>query len=94
MRFGEQVAGDIIVAATGFNYSVLRDIDFTIANKPLNFADTVTYRGMMFSGVPSLVCVFRYVRASWTLRTAVLAEFVCHLLWNRWRRSARTRSRR
>jgi cation diffusion facilitator CzcD-associated flavoprotein CzcO len=34
----------------------------------VDFADTVTYRGMMFTGVPNMVWVFGYFRASWTLR--------------------------
>ncbi len=43
-------------------------IEFAIDGKPLDFKDTVTYRGMMFTGVPNLVWVFGYFRASWTLR--------------------------
>jgi cation diffusion facilitator CzcD-associated flavoprotein CzcO len=46
----------------------------------LNFADTVTYRGMMFTGVPNLVWVFGYFRASWTLRADLVGDFVCRLL--------------
>ena len=71
---------DIIVTATGFNLSILGDIDFAIDGKPLDFADTVTYRGMMFTGVPNMAWVFGYFRASWTLRTDLVAEFVCRLL--------------
>ncbi len=56
------------------------DIAFSIDNKPLDFAETVTYRGMMFTGVPNLVWVFGYFRASWTLRTDLVADFVCRLL--------------
>ena len=41
---------------------------------------TVTYRGMMFTGVPNMAWVFGYFRASWTLRTDLVAEFVCRLL--------------
>ncbi len=71
---------DIIVTATGFNLSVLGDIEFTIDGAPLAFADTVTYRGMMFTGVPNMVWVFGYFRASWTLRADLVADFVCRLL--------------
>jgi cation diffusion facilitator CzcD-associated flavoprotein CzcO len=59
---------------------VLGDIAVTIDGKPLNFGDTVTYRGMMFTGVPNMVWVFGYFRASWTLRTDLVANFVCRLL--------------
>ena len=59
---------------------MLGDIAFTIDGEPLDFADTVTYRGMMFTGVPNLAWVFGYFRASWTLRADLVADFVCRLL--------------
>ena len=57
-----------------------RDIAFTIDGKPLDFAESVTYRGMMFTGIPNMAWVFGYFRASWTLRTDLVADFVCRLL--------------
>ena len=80
LKSGKTLEADIIITATGFDLSVLGDIDFTIDNKPLVFSDTVTYRGMMFTGVPNLVWVFGYFRASWTLRADLVADFVCRLL--------------
>jgi cation diffusion facilitator CzcD-associated flavoprotein CzcO len=80
LKSGKSLEADIIVTATGFNLCVLGDIDFVIDNKPLNFAETVTYRGMMFTGVPNLVWVFGYFRASWTLRVDLVGDFVCRLL--------------
>ena len=80
LKSGEELEADIIVTATGFNLNVLGDIAFTIDGKPLDFADTVTYRGMMFTGVPNMVWVFGYFRASWTLRADLIADFVCRLL--------------
>ena len=59
------------------------------SHEPLNLADTVTYRGMMFTGVPNMVWVFGYFRASWTLRADLLAEFVCRLLRHMDARGAR-----
>src|SRR5262249_13702529 len=58
LKSGAQLAADIIVAATGFNLNILGDIEFTVDGKSLNFADTVTYRGMMFTGLPNLAWVF------------------------------------
>lgn len=77
---GEELAADIIITATGFNLSVLGDIEFTIDDEPLVFSDTVNYRGMMFTGVPNMLWVFGYFRASWTLRADLIADFVCRLL--------------
>ena len=80
LKSGQELEADIIVTATGFNMSVLGDIRFEIDGKPLNFADTITYRGMMFTGIPNLLWVFGYFRASWTLRADLLSDFVCRLL--------------
>jgi cation diffusion facilitator CzcD-associated flavoprotein CzcO len=80
LKSGKALDADIIVTATGFHLSALGDIAFTIDGKPLVFSDTVTYRGMMFTGVPNMAWVFGYFRASWTLRVDLVADFVCRLL--------------
>jgi cation diffusion facilitator CzcD-associated flavoprotein CzcO len=80
LKSGETLDADIIVTATGFNLSVLGDIRFEVDGEPVDYAKTVTYRGMMFTGVPNLVWVFGYFRASWTLRVDIMADFVCRLL--------------
>ena len=89
LRSGKLLEADIIITATGFNLNVLGDIDFAIDGKPLVFSDTVTYRGMMFTGVPNMVWVFGYFRASWTLRADLVADFVCRLLNHMKQRGAR-----
>jgi cation diffusion facilitator CzcD-associated flavoprotein CzcO len=90
LKSGTHLEADLVVTATGFHLSVLGDIDFTIDGEPLVFSETVTYRGMMFTGVPNLVWVFGYFRASWTLRADLVAEFVCRLLNHMHKRGARS----
>jgi cation diffusion facilitator CzcD-associated flavoprotein CzcO len=80
LRTGEELAADVIITATGFNLSVLGDIEFAIDGQPLDLAKTVTYRGMMFTGVPNLAWIFGYFRASWTLRADLVSDLVCRLL--------------
>ncbi|HEX5328075.1 MAG TPA: NAD(P)/FAD-dependent oxidoreductase [Acetobacteraceae bacterium] len=80
LKSGRELQADIVVTATGFNLCVLGDIDFVVDGTGLNFADTITYRGMMFTGVPNLAWVFGYFRASWTLRSDLVGDFVCRLL--------------
>ena len=80
LKSGQVLEADIIITATGFNLSAQGDIDFVVDGKHLSFADTITYRGMMFTDVPNLAWVFGYFRASWTLRTDLVADFVCRLL--------------
>ena len=59
--------------------SILGDIEFTIDGKTLNLANSITYRGMMFTDVPNLLWVFGYFRGAWTLRAELLAQFVSRL---------------
>jgi cation diffusion facilitator CzcD-associated flavoprotein CzcO len=89
LKSGKMLEADIIVTATGFHLNVLGDIAFEIDGKPLDFAQTVTYRGMMFTGVPNMVWVFGYFRASWTLRADLVGDFVCRLLKHMKERGAR-----
>ncbi len=89
LKSGKSLDADIIITATGFNLNVLGDIAFSIDGKPLDFAKTVTYRGMMFTGVPNMAWVFGYFRASWTLRTDLVADFVCRLLAHMKRKGAK-----
>jgi cation diffusion facilitator CzcD-associated flavoprotein CzcO len=89
LKSGTLLEADIVLTATGFNLCVLGDIAFIIDGAPLVFSDTITYRGMMFTGVPNLAWVFGYFRASWTLRADLVADFVCRLLNHMKARGAR-----
>lgn len=80
LKSGREIEADLIIAATGFSICVLGDVAFEVDGKPIDFHDTVTYRGMMFTGVPNMLWIFGYFRASWTLRVDLLADFVCRLL--------------
>lgn len=77
---GDVLEADIVITATGFDLSVLGDIALTIDGDPVDIADTVTYRGIMFTDVPNVAFVFGYFRASWTLRADLISDFVCRLL--------------
>jgi cation diffusion facilitator CzcD-associated flavoprotein CzcO len=89
LKSGRELEADVIVTATGFHLNVLGDIAFAVDGKPLDFADTVTYRGMMFTGVPNMAWVFGYFRASWTLRADLVGDFVCRLLKHMGEKQAR-----
>lgn len=89
LKSGKTLEADVVITATGFDLNVLGDIAFTVDGKPLDFSQSVTYRGMMFTGVPNLVWVFGYFRASWTLRADLIADFVCRLLGHMDRKGAK-----
>jgi monooxygenase len=77
---GTTLDADIIVTATGLNLVVLGEMEFVVDGAPVDFAQTWTYKGMMYSDVPNLVCTFGYINASWTLRADLTAEWVCRVL--------------
>ena len=80
LKSGEELEADIIITATGLNMIVMGNITFTVDNQVVNFPETYTYKGMMYSDVPNLVSTFGYINASWTLRSDLTAEYVCRLL--------------
>ncbi|MFM5895500.1 MAG: flavin-containing monooxygenase [Novosphingobium sp.] len=79
-KSGKEIEADIIVPCTGFHLSVMGKIPFSVDGKAVDWAETLTYRGMMFTGVPNLAHVFGYFRASWTLRVDMLGDYVTRLL--------------
>jgi cation diffusion facilitator CzcD-associated flavoprotein CzcO/acetyl esterase/lipase len=76
---GRELEADIVVTATGLKLNVLGDVAVSIDGEPCRAADTVAYKGMMFSGVPNLVSTFGYTNASWTLKADLTAGFACRL---------------
>ena len=80
LKSGKLLETDIIVTATGLNMLVLGGIEFNVDGKVVNFADTWSYKGLMYSGVPNLVNTFGYINASWTLRADITAEYFCQLI--------------
>ena len=77
---GTEIEADIVVAATGFNLLMMGGIPFEVDGQPVDWHQTVNYRGMMFTGVPNMAWVMGYFRASWTLRVDMMGDFVCNLL--------------
>jgi cation diffusion facilitator CzcD-associated flavoprotein CzcO len=80
LKSGEKVEADIIITATGLQLQLLSDVEFQVDGSKVNFPETFTYKGLMFSGVPNLVQTFGYINASWTLRADIISEFVCRVL--------------
>lgn len=80
LRSGEHLEADIIVTATGLSLKLGGGVNFFVDSKPVNFPETLNYKGTMFSGVPNLASVFGYTNASWTLKADLIARYVCRLL--------------
>ncbi len=80
LNSGEDVAADLVVMATGLKMNLLGDVGFTVDGAKVEFAKTLAYKGMMFSGVPNLASVLGYTNASWTLKAEITCEYVCRIL--------------
>jgi monooxygenase len=77
---GEQLDADIIVTATGLNMRLLGGIKPTLNGEPIDLTSLMTYKGLMFSGIPNFAITFGYTNASWTLKADLVSEFVCRVL--------------
>lgn len=80
LKSGQTLQADIIVCATGIELCGLGNIEFTVDDNPVSLPDTWTYKGIMLSDLPNLAWTFGYIRSSWTLRSDLIAHFVCRLL--------------
>ncbi|MCB0032811.1 MAG: NAD(P)/FAD-dependent oxidoreductase [Anaerolineales bacterium] len=80
LKSGETLKADIIVTATGLNMVALGGAEILLDGRLVDFAEHITYKGIMYSGVPNLVSTFGYINASWTLRADLIAEYTCRLL--------------
>jgi monooxygenase len=77
---GEELEADVVVTATGLNLLFLGGIKLTVDGTPVEVPRTMTYKGMMLSGVPNFAFTVGYTNASWTLKADLTSEFVCRLL--------------
>ena len=80
LKSGAELDTDVVVTATGFDLLVLGGIHFSVDGRPIDFSQTVSYRGMMFTDVPNMVWIMGYWRASWTLRVDLIGDYVTRLL--------------
>jgi len=77
---GAELEADLVVTATGLNLVPLGGVDIAIDGEDVELPETLTYKGMMLSGVPNLAFAVGYTNASWTLKCELTCEYVCRLL--------------
>jgi cation diffusion facilitator CzcD-associated flavoprotein CzcO len=76
LKDGRELAADIIVTATGLVLQVVGDLEISVDGRAVDFASTLTYKGMMYADVPNLASAFGYTNASWTLKCDLTCEYV------------------
>ena len=80
LNSGETLEADLIVTATGLDLVVLGGVALTVDGQSVDPGKTMSYKGMMFSGVPNLAAATGYTNASWTLKCDLTCDYVCRLL--------------
>ncbi|MCW4355200.1 NAD(P)/FAD-dependent oxidoreductase [Hoyosella sp. YIM 151337] len=80
LESGEELEADVIVTATGLDLRLLGGIDLSVDGRPVDVAQSVTYRGLMLSGVPNLFLALGYTKSSWTLKLSLLAKSHAEIL--------------
>jgi cation diffusion facilitator CzcD-associated flavoprotein CzcO len=80
LRSGAELDADLIVTATGLNLLALGGMQLAVDGSEVDVSETMSYKGMMLSGVPNLAIAFGYTNASWTLKADLTCAYVCRLL--------------
>jgi monooxygenase len=80
LQSGEQLDADIVVTATGLVLQAFGGVELAVDGRRVDAGQTLSYKGVMVSGVPNFASVFGYTNASWTLKADLICAYVCRLL--------------
>src|SRR5688500_20411008 len=80
LESGAELEADVIVTATGLNVLMMGGMQIAVDGREVELPETVSYKGMMFGGVPNMAYALGYTNASWTLKCGLVAESVGRLL--------------
>lgn len=77
---GRRLDADIIVTATGLRMSILTGVALVVDGTPVELSRQYVYKGLMLSNLPNFAMAVGYTNASWTLKSDLIAQYVCRLL--------------
>ncbi|WP_104525873.1 flavin-containing monooxygenase [Blastococcus atacamensis] len=80
LESGKHLEADVVVTATGLNLLPAGGMTLFVDGEQVELSETVSYKGMMLSGVPNFSMVIGYTNASWTLKADLVNRYVCRLL--------------
>ena len=80
LESGETLEADIVISATGLRIKLFGGVDLHVDGKPVDLADTMSYKAAMLSGLPNFAFTIGYTNASWTLKADLVSDFVVGLL--------------
>jgi cation diffusion facilitator CzcD-associated flavoprotein CzcO len=80
LKSGRELDADLVVTATGLELQVLGGMKVNVDDRAIDFSKVLTYKGMMYDGVPNFASAFGYTNASWTLKCDLTCAYVCRLI--------------
>jgi len=80
LQSGQELEADIVVTATGLVLQQAGGVELIVDGNIVDPGNTLSYMGLMMSGVPNFASVFGYINASWTLKADLICAYVCRLL--------------
>ncbi len=80
LKSGQVLDADVIVTATGLSLLPMGGMQLAVDGHAIDIAKTMSYKGMMLSGLPNAAFAVGYTNASWTLKCDLTSEYLCRLL--------------
>jgi monooxygenase len=80
LNSGDVIDADIIITATGLNLRLFGGAAIRRNGEPVDLTQSMSYKGMMLSGMPNMAFTIGYTNASWTLKADLVSEYVCRIL--------------
>ncbi|MBD0692074.1 flavin-containing monooxygenase [Streptomyces sp. CBMA123] len=77
---GEELEADVIVTATGLNLQLFDGMPIVVDGSEIDLADSVSYRGMLLSGIPNWAMAIGYTTSSWTLKVSLMCRYFIDLV--------------
>ncbi len=80
LKSGDVLEADIIVPATGLALKILDDIRITVDGAAFDVTQSLSYKGVGYSGLPNFLATFGYTKASWTLKADLTSLYFTRLV--------------
>mgnify|MGYP001057530319 CR=1 FL=1 len=77
---GKELEADIVISATGLKLLAFGGAKISIDYNEFDISKSLTYRGLMLSGLPNCIFFAGYTNASWTLKSDLTSEYASRLL--------------
>ena len=77
---GAELEADLVVTATGLNMTLLGGVKLAVDGRDVVPSETLSYKGLMLTGVPNMAFSIGYTNASWTLKCDLTCDYVCRLI--------------